>query len=112
MDDNNKLLEIQRRLILANNAYYSLLAVTKSRMVCKFVKIRLYKTLICMVLMYGCKTLKLSKKTEDVLNSFERDILRRICGLVGENGSWRIRYNEELYREYKDFDLVSCIKFK
>jgi hypothetical protein len=25
---------------------------------------------------------------------------------------WRIRYNEELYREYKDFDLVSGFKFK
>jgi hypothetical protein len=29
-----------------------------------------------------------------------------------KNGRWRIRYNEELYREYKDLDLVSCIKFK
>jgi hypothetical protein len=45
----------------------------KSRMVCKFVKIRLYKTLIHMVLMYGCETWKLSKKTED---SFERKTLR------------------------------------
>jgi hypothetical protein len=62
-DDNNELSEIQRRLILANNAYYSLLAVIKSRMVCKFVKVRLYKTLIRTVLPYGCESWKLSKKT-------------------------------------------------
>jgi hypothetical protein len=25
---------------------------------------------------------------------------------------WRIRYDEELHKEYTDLDLVSCIKFK
>jgi len=49
----------------------------KSRMVCKFVKIKLLKTLKSAVLAYGCETWKLSKKiTEDLLNSFERKILR------------------------------------
>jgi hypothetical protein len=63
-DDNNELSEIQRSIILANNTYYSLLAVMKSRMVCQFVKIRLYKTLIRTVLTYGCEAWKLSKKKQ------------------------------------------------
>jgi len=89
-DDNNKLPEIQRRLILANNKYYSLITVMKIQLVHKFVKIRLYKTLIDMVLKYGCDTWKVSKKTE----SFPKSFKRQISGSVRENGMWRIRYNE------------------
>jgi hypothetical protein len=40
-----------------------------------------------------------SKKTEDLLNSFEREILQWIFGLERENWMWRTRYNEELYKE-------------
>jgi hypothetical protein len=47
-----------------------------------------------------------------LLDSFKRKILRRIFGLVRENWMRRIRYNEKLYTEYKELDLVSCIKFK
>jgi hypothetical protein len=54
----------------------------------------------------------LKKKTEDLLNSFERKIVRVIFGPVRENGRWRIRYNEELRREYKHLDPASCIKFE
>lgn len=82
----------------------------KSRIVCKFVKKILYKTLIHTVLMYGCETWKLSKKkTEDLLNSFKRKNLRWIFGPVRKNGMWG---SEELHREYKDVDRVPCIQFK
>jgi hypothetical protein len=50
-NDNNKLSKI-----LPNNAHYSFTAVMKSQMVHKFVIIRLHKTLICTVLVYGCET--------------------------------------------------------
>jgi hypothetical protein len=73
----------------------------KSRMACKFVKIKWFKTWNRTVLAYGCETLKLSKKEQDLLNSFERKIL-----------SWMFGIFEELCREYKVLDIVSCIKFK
>jgi len=72
MDDNNKLPEVQRRLILANNVYYSLITVMKIQLVHKFVKIRLYKTLIDMVLKYGCDTWKVSKKPEKFSKIFQK----------------------------------------
>jgi hypothetical protein len=64
-EDNNEQVEIQRTLKLANKAYYSLYAITKSCDIHNTTKIRLYKTLIRTVLTYGCDTWKLTKKSED-----------------------------------------------
>jgi hypothetical protein len=111
-EDNNKQEEIQRRLKLANKAYYSFYAIMKSCDIHKKTKIRLYKTLIRTVLTYGCENWKLTKKSEDDINSFERKILWRIFGTVNENGQWRSRYNKELHQLYKDLDLVTFVKLK
>jgi hypothetical protein len=81
-EDNNEQVEIQRRLKLANKAYYSLYAIMKSCDIHKKTKIRLHKTLIRTVLTYGCETWKLTKKSEDDIKSLKRKILRRIFGPV------------------------------
>jgi len=61
----------------------------KIRMACEFVKIRLLKTLNRTVLMCGWKLetfcLSFSKK-RSLLDSIERNILRRIFGVARENG--------------------------
>jgi hypothetical protein len=67
---------MQRRLKLANNAYYSLQAIMKNWDVHRKMKIRLYETLIRTVLTHGCEIWSLSKKTETAINIFERKILR------------------------------------
>jgi hypothetical protein len=72
----------------------------------------LYKTLIHTVLTYGNETWTLSKKSENALSIFERKILRRIYGLVQDDGQWRIRCNKELYELYSEPNLVTCIKLK
>jgi hypothetical protein len=69
-NDNNEVEEIQRRLKLANSAYYSIRSIMKSRDVHKGTKIRLYKTLIRTVLTYGCKTWRLSKQSEKTIGIF------------------------------------------
>jgi hypothetical protein len=73
-DDNNEYKEIQRRLMLANTAYFSLVAVMISKDIHRKTKIKLYKTLIRSVLMYGCETWVLSQKPENTLRVFERKI--------------------------------------
>jgi hypothetical protein len=57
----------------------------------------LYKTLIRPILMYESDSWPLSKKDENILQIFERRILRRIYGPVNEGGVWRIRCNDDLY---------------
>jgi hypothetical protein len=41
---------------------------------------------------------------------FERKILKRIYVPINENGHWRCRYSTELYKSYKDIDIVSDVK--
>ena len=69
-------------------------------------KIKLYKTLIRLVLACGSETWVLTKSDEAILGVFERKILRAIFGPTNDNGEWRIKYNNELYTLYKESDIV------
>jgi hypothetical protein len=51
-------------------------------------------------------------EAEMALAAFERKILRKIFGPVSINGSWRLRYNEELYHMYRSADVVTHIKLR
>ena len=46
----------------------------------------------------------------DMINVYERKVLRMILGPVNINGEWRIRFNDELYSMYKDATIVRKIK--
>jgi hypothetical protein len=111
-DDNNEYEEIQRRLMLANKAYFSRVALMRSGDIHRKTLIMLYKILIRSVLMYGCETWVLSQKSENALRVSEIKILRRIFGPVNDNGQWRIRYNHEVYEVHKEPDLITCIKIR
>jgi len=59
---------------------------------------------------YGAETWTLTSKREEMLMTWERNILRKIYGPTNENGKWRIKTNEELMTKYKKSDIVSIIK--
>jgi hypothetical protein len=52
----------------------------------------------------------MNKCDENMINIFERKILRKIFGAVREGDYWRARYNNELCGLYREQDLVSYIK--
>ncbi|KAJ4432424.1 hypothetical protein ANN_21043 [Periplaneta americana] len=110
--NNNELIEVQSRITAANKAYFALSAILKSNCVHKEPKLKIYKTIIRSILCYASETWTLSKETEAKLGIFERKILRSIFGSVQENMQWRIRYNNELYKLYKSFDIVTFIKLR
>ena len=60
--------------------------------------------------MYGSEAWTLKKAEQDMLNVFERKVLRMIFGPININGEWRIRFNDELYSMYKDATIVRKIK--
>ena len=61
-------------------------------------KLKIYKTLILPVVLYGCKTWSLTLREERRLSLFENRVLRRIFGPKTEEVTeeWRKLDNEEL----------------
>jgi hypothetical protein len=107
---NNRSVEVNARLKMANRAYYELQNHIKSRIISRHIKTSLYKTLIRPALTYGAETWVLSKQDEHRLSIFERKILRRIYGPVIDRGGWQISTNQELYRLYDENDIVKFCK--
>jgi hypothetical protein len=63
------------------------------------VKVKIYKTMILPVVLYGCETWSLMQREEHRLRVFENRLLRRIFGPKrdGVTGEWRKLHNEELH---------------
>jgi hypothetical protein len=66
------------------------------------IKIRIYKTIILPVGLYGCETWSLTLREEHRLRVFENRVLRRIFGPKRdeETGGWEELHNEELHNLY------------
>jgi hypothetical protein len=102
--------EVKRRILLANKCYYGTSKHLRSRMLSRATKFKIYRTLILPVLTYGNETWTMTKNEENLLNVFERKILRRICGGIKVGEVWRRRSNEEVYSMYEHPDVVTIIK--
>jgi hypothetical protein len=82
-----------------------------SRLVSKNLKIKIYKTVILPVLLYGCETWSLTLREKHRLRIFENRVLRRIFGPKREeDGSWRKLHNDELHCLYSSPNIVRLIK--
>jgi hypothetical protein len=93
--------EIKRRLNSGNASYHSVQNLLSSRLLLKNVKVRIHKTVILPVVLYGCETWSLTLREELKLRVFEDRVLR-IFGLKGDGvmGGWRKLHNEELHNLY------------
>jgi hypothetical protein len=70
--------EIKRRLNSGNACYHSIKTILSSSLLSKNVKVRIYKTIILPVVLYGCQTWSLTVREEHKLRVFEKRVLRRI----------------------------------
>jgi hypothetical protein len=68
----------------------------------KNMKVRIYKTIIVPVVLYGCETWSLTVREEHKLRVFENRVLRRIFGPKRDRvtGGRRKLHNEELHDLY------------
>ena len=64
----------------------------------KNLKIKIYRTIILPVVLYGCETWSLTLREERTLRVFENRVLRRVFGSKKDEvtGEWRKLHNEEL----------------
>ena len=69
-----------------------------SRLLSKNLKIKIYRTVILPVVLYGCETWSLILGEKRKLRVFENMVLRRIFGPRKDEvtGEWRRLHNEEL----------------
>jgi hypothetical protein len=69
--------EIKSRLNSGNACYHSVQSLLSSRLLSK---VKIYKTIILPVVLYGCETWSLMLREEHRLTVFENRVLRRIFG--------------------------------
>jgi hypothetical protein len=78
------------------------------------VKVRIYKTIILPMVLYGCETWSLTVREEHKLRAIENRVLRRISGSKrdGVTGGWRKLHNEELHNLYSLPSIIRIIKLR
>jgi hypothetical protein len=84
------------------------------RLLSRNVKVKIYKTIILPVVLYGCETWYryLTLREEHRLRVFENRVLRRIFGPKRDEvtGEWRKLHNEELHNLYSSSDIIRHTK--
>jgi len=104
--------KIKIRLKSGNACYYSVQNLLSSRLLSKNLKIKIYRTIILPVALYGCETLSLILREERRLWVFENRVLRRVFVSKRDEvtGEWKKLHNEELRDIYHLPIFVRVIK--
>jgi len=83
-----------------------------SRLLSKNLKIKIYRTIILPVILYGCETWSPTLQEERKLRVFENTVLRGIFGPRRDEvmGEWRRSHNEDLNDLYPSPNILQVIK--
>jgi hypothetical protein len=104
--------EIKSRLNSRNACYYSVQSLLSSRLLSRNVEVKICKTIILPVVLYGCETWSLTLRKEHRLRAFENRVLRRIFEPKKNEitGDWSKFYSEDLHIVYSSPNIIGQIK--
>jgi hypothetical protein len=107
-DQNCRHEEIKSRLNSGKTCYHSVQSLLSSRLLARNLKVKIHKTIILPVVLYGCETWTLTLREEHRLRVFEKRVLRRIFGPMREEvtGEWRKLHSGELHNLYSSSDII------
>jgi hypothetical protein len=90
--------EIKSRLKSGNDCYHLVQNLLSSSLLSKNIRIKIYRTIILHVVLYGCETWSLTLREECKFRVFENRVPRRIFWPKRDEaiGEWRKLQNEEL----------------
>ena len=111
-NENSVQKEIKSGLKLGNACYHSVQNLLSSSLLSKNFKIKIYRTIILPVVLYGCENWSLRLREKHRLRVFENRVLRRIFWHKrdGVTGEWRKLHNDELNDLYCSPNIVRVIK--
>jgi len=104
--------EMKSRMKSGSACYHSVQNLLSSSLLYKNLKIKIYRTIILLDVLYGRETLLFILREECKLGVFENSALRRIFGPRRDKviGKWRKLHNEELCDLYSSPNIVQMIK--
>jgi hypothetical protein len=79
-DQNYMQEEIKSRLNSGNSSYRSVQSLLSSRLLSRNLKVKIYRTIVLPVILYGCETWSVTLREEHNLRVFQNRVLRRIFG--------------------------------
>jgi hypothetical protein len=104
--DGGGMKDLKNRLSKARGAFIRLKKIWRSSNISRKTKLRLYKTLVVPVLVYGCETWKMNKGDSKMIDVFNNKCLRRIMKVRWEDHV----STEELLKQANCRSLSSDVK--
>ena len=91
MNQNSIQEEIKSRFKSGDACYHSVQNILSFSLLSRNVKIKIYRTIILLIILYGCETWSFILREERKLWVFENRVLRRIFGPKSDKvtGEWR-----------------------
>jgi hypothetical protein len=94
-----------------NVYYHSVQNVSFYHLLYRNIKIKIYRTIMLLVIMYGCETWQFTLTEEHRLRVTEKRVLKKIYGPEWEEvtGDWRKLHNEEVHHWCISPNIVKVI---